>query len=48
MISNKQSPAGSNVLRKLDLPEFRDAGPRERQHAFNRDLEGSSKQELKK
>ena len=25
VISNQQPPAGSNVLRKFDLPEFRDA-----------------------
>ena len=42
VISNQQPPAGSNVLRKFDLPEFREAqiatSSRDQQHPFNRQV----------
>ena len=42
VISNQKPPAGSTILRKLDLPEFREAQmqqvQREQQHAPNRQV----------
>ena len=52
VISNKQPPPGSNVLRKIDLPEYRDSQVQQVQESGSArstgKLEGSSKQELKK
>jgi hypothetical protein len=52
VLSNKQPPPGSNILRKLDLPEFRDTQVQQAQESSGArstgKLEGSSKQELKK
>ena len=51
VISNQKPPAGSTILRKLDLPEFRDAQMQQVQehnaHSPNK-LEGSPKQDQKK
>ena len=52
VISNKQPPAGSNILRKIDMPEYRDTQMQQVQESTRArstgKLEGSSKQELKK
>jgi hypothetical protein len=52
VISNKQPPAGSNILRKIDIPEHRDTQMQQVQESTSArstgKLEGSSKQELRK
>jgi hypothetical protein len=52
VISNQQPPAGSTILRKLDLPEFRETQIQQVQQSGNTrstgKLEGSSKQDQKK
>jgi hypothetical protein len=52
VISNKQPPPGSNVLRKLDLPEYRDTQMQQvQENADMRStgkLEASPKQDQKK
>ena len=52
VISNKVPPPGSNILRKLDMPEYRDTQMQQVQESGSArstgKLEGSSKQELKK
>lgn len=52
VISNQQPPAGSNILRKLDLPEFREAQMQQVQESSSARstsrLEGLPKQEQKK
>lgn len=52
VISNQQPPVGSNVLRKFDLPEFRDA-PMQQVHEISSirspgKLESSPKPDQKK
>lgn len=52
VISNQQPPVGSNVLRKFDLPEFREA-PMQQVHEISSmrspgKLESSPKQDHKK
>jgi hypothetical protein len=52
VISNQQPPAGSNILRTLDLPEFREAQMQQVQEISSvrstGKLESSPKQEQKK
>ena len=52
VISNQKPPAGSTVLRKLDLPEFREAQMQQVQENSSvrstNKLEGSPKQDHKK
>ena len=52
VISNQKPPAGSTVLRKLDLPEFREAQMQQVQENSSvrstNKLEGSPKQDQKK
>ena len=52
VISNQKPPAGSTILRKLDLPEFREAQIQQVQESSNTrptgKLESSPKQEQKK
>jgi hypothetical protein len=52
VISNKVPPPGSNIIRKLDMPEYRDTQMQQVQESGSArstgKLEGSSKQELKK
>jgi hypothetical protein len=52
VISNKQPPAGSDILRKLDLPEYRDVQMQQVQESGSTrstgKLEGSLKQDQKK
>ena len=52
VISNQKPPAGSTILRKLDLPEFRDAQMQQVQESGSPrstgKLEGSPKQDQKK
>ena len=52
VISNKEPPPGSKIIRKLDMPEYRDTQMQQVQES-NRarstgKLEGSSKQDQKK
>ena len=53
VISNQQPPAGSNILRKFDLPEFREAQMQQVQESSSNTrsigkLEASPKQDQKK
>ena len=50
VISNQQPPAGSTVLRKFDLPEFRETQMQQIQESTRSTgkLEGSPKQDEKK
>ena len=52
VISNQQPPAGSNILRRVDLPEYRDLQMRQVQETGSTrstgKLEGSPKQDQKK
>jgi hypothetical protein len=52
VISNQKPPAGSTILRKLDLPEFREAQMQQVQESSSArptgKLESSPKQEQKK
>ncbi len=52
VISNQKPPAGSTILRKLDLPEFREPQIQQVQESSNTrptgNLESSPKQEQKK
>ena len=52
VISNQKPPAGSTILRKLDLPEFREAQMQQVQESSSTrstgKLEGSPKQDQKK
>ena len=52
VISNQKPPAGSTILRKLDLPEFREAQMQQVQESSSarstNKLEGSPKQDQKK
>ncbi|MGZ8499978.1 MAG: hypothetical protein ACXW5W_16260 [Candidatus Binatia bacterium] len=52
VISNQQPPAGSTILRKLDLPEFREVQMQQVQEGGNTrstgKLEGSPKHDQKK
>ena len=52
VISNQKPPAGGTILRKLDLPEFREAQMQQVQGNSNvrstNSLEGSPKQDQKK
>jgi hypothetical protein len=52
VISNKVPPPGSNILRKLDMPEYRDTQMQQVQESASArstgKSEGSSKQDQKK
>ena len=52
VLSNQKPPAGSTILRKLDLPEYRDAQMQQVQESSSTrltgKLEGSPKQDQKK
>ena len=52
VLSNQQPPPGSNVIRKIDLPEYQDTQMQQVQESASArstgKLEGSSKKELKK
>lgn len=47
VISNQQPPAGSNVLRKLDLPEYRDVQMQQVQESGSARSTGKLKASLK-
>ena len=49
VLSNQKPPAGSTILRKLDLPEFRDAQIQQVQESsITRKLEAPPRQDQKK